>query len=350
MVVTDTSNFYQSSLAVSQYDSEVSTSLVTPQSLTTSSYTLGSSLTNPGLSSVNSGLPQNGNSGLFSGGLYLASPHVTSTSVITSEQPLTGSFATSFPISTSSYSTTNIGMNLPSFNGNFLQSNFSGLGMNFTSSTTMSFPNVTTYSSAAPSFSLLGSDPNFLTASSTAPTFSSGFPAGFNLFQVPSSSSTGPLLLGNMTGSVSTTSSASFNLLSDFKLNTSTPATTENTVSYSTGTSLFATSTSGLSFQVNPSVLHSTPVSLSTANSAVSTSTIDGGLFQHFPSLLKATTTSTAPFTSTTWSLGMSSQLSSDDRAPAGKQDEDDEVEVLNESQPTDDGYAPLVKLTIHMK
>ena len=46
--------------------------------MTTSSYTLGSSLTNPGLSSVNFGLPQNGNSGLFSGDLNLASPCVTS--------------------------------------------------------------------------------------------------------------------------------------------------------------------------------------------------------------------------------------------------------------------------------
>ena len=339
---SDTSNSYHSPCAASQYDSEVSTSLITQQSLTTSSYTLGSSLTNPSLSSVNFGLPQDGSSDLFSGSLNLASPHVTSSLVVTSEQPLTVSYATSFPISTSSYSTTNIGMNLPSFNGNF---NFSGLGMNFTSSTAMPFPtNVTTYSSAAPLFGLLGSDPNFPTASSTAP--SSSFPAGVNLFHVPSSSSTGPLLLGNMTGSVSTTSSASFNLFSDFKLNTSTPVTTENTVSYSTGTSLFATSTSGLSFQVNPSVLQSTPVCLSIASSAVSTSTIDGGLFQHFLKATTTTTTSTAPFTSTTWSLGMSSQLSSDDRAPAGKQDEDYEGETRNESQPTDDSYTPLVKLT----
>ena len=227
-----------------------------------------------------------------------------------------------------------------SLNENFLQSNFSGLGMNFTSSNVMPLPtNVTTYSSAAESFGLLGSNLNFATASSTAPTFSSNFPTGVHLFQVPSSSSTGPLLLGNMVGS--------FNLLSYFK-NASTPATTENTASYSTGTSLFATSTSGFSFQVNSSVLQSTPLSLNIANPSVSTSTIDSGLFQHFPSLLKATTapTSTAPFTSTTWSLGMSSQLSSDDRAPADKQDEDEEVEALNESQPTDDGYAPLVKLT----
>ena len=170
-----------------------------------------------------------------------------------------------------------------------------------------------------------------------------------NLFQVPSSSSTGPLLLEEVTGSVSTTSSASFNLLGDFKLNMSTPATTDNTISYSTETSLFATTTSGLSFQVNQSALQSTPLSFSIANSAVSTSTIDNGLLQHFPSLLKATTapTSTAPFISTTWSLGMSSQLSSDDRAPAGKQDEDEVVEALNELQPTDDDvYTPLVKLT----
>ena len=338
VVVTDTSNSYQSPYAVPQYDSEVSTSLVTPLTVTTSSYTFSSSSTNPGLSPVNFGLPQDGNSGLFSGGLNLASPHVTSSLVVTSEQPLTGSFATSFPISTSGYSATNIGMNLPSFNGNFLQSRFSELGINLTSSTATAFPtNVTTYSSAAPS---LGSNP---TVSSTAPTFTSSFPAGVNLFQVPSSSSTGPLLLGNMTGSVSTTSSTSFNLLS---VNTSTPVTIENTGSYSTGTSLFVTSTSGLSFQVSPSVLQKTPVSVSIASSAVSTSMIDSGLFKHFPSLLKAPTISTASFTSSTWSLGMSSQLSSDDRVRTGKQEESDVVEALNESQPTDDGYTPLVKLT----
>ena len=347
MVVFDASNSYRSPHAVSnvsQYESELPASVMMPQSVTTSS---DSGLTNPGLSSLNFGLPQDGNSGLLSGGLSLNSTDVTSSLVVTSVQPSTASYATSFPISTSGYS--NVGMNLPSFDGNFLQSNFSGLGINFTSSTAMPFPNnVTSYSSAVstastPSFGFLGSNPNFVT-SSTAPTFSNNFPAGVNLFQAPSSSSTGPLLLGKMTSSVSTTSSASYDLLSNFSLNASTSATTENTVSYSTGTSLFMTPTSGLSFQVNPSALQSTPLSFSISNSAVSTSTVDSELFHHFPSLLKATiTTSSTPFTTSTWSLGMSSQLSSDDRTSVGKQDE---VEALNESQPADDGFTPLVKLT----
>ena len=109
---------------------------------------------------------------------------------------------------------------------------------------------------------------------------------------------------------------------------------------YSSGTTLFARS-SCLSFQVNPSALQSTP--LSTASSVGSTSTIDSKLFQNLPSLVNATTVAITPlFTTTSLSLGTSSQLSSDDR---GKQDEGDEVEVLNESQPIDDSYTPLVKL-----
>ena len=84
---------------------------------------------------------------------------------------------------------------------------------------------------------------------------------------------------------MSTTSSTSFNLFSNF---TSTSSTTEDVASYSTGTSLFVTSTSGLSFQVNPSVLQSTPSSFSIANSTVPASTVAS-----FPSSLKTTTTTT---------------------------------------------------------
>ena len=205
----------------------------------------------------------------------------------------------------------------------------------------MSFPQTITSSSAIPSSTLslgyLGSNPN-----SATPSFSSSFPAGVNLFQAPSSSSTAPLLLGNTSSSVSTTSSTSFNLFSNF---TSTSSTTEDVASYSTGTSLFVTSTSGLSFQVNPSLLQSTPLSFSIANSTLPASTVASGLFQHFPSSLKTTTSTTTStlFNTTTLSLGVSSQLSSNDKVPAGKQDE---VEALNESQPLDDGYTPLVKLT----
>ena len=123
---------------------------------------------------------------------------------------------------------------------------------------------------------------------------------------------------------------------------------TEDVTSYSMGTGLFVTSTLGLSFQVNPSVLQSTPLSFSIANSTVPASTVASRLFQHFPSSLKTTTSTTTStlFNTTTLSLGVTSQLSSDDKVPAGKQDKDDEVEALNESQPVDDGYTPLVKLT----
>ena len=301
LVVSGPSNSYQSPHGVSyvsQCENEMPVSFVSSQSVVTSS------VTNFTLSSLNFGLTQDDNSDLFSDGVSSASANVTTPLVVTSTQS-TVSYATSFPISTSSYPTASIGVNLPSFNGNFLKTNFSGVGMNFTSSTVTSFPPTVTDSSAVSSstlsFGYLGSNPN-----STAPSFSSSFPAGVNLFQAPSSNSTAPLLLGNMTSSVSTTSSTSFNL---FSLTASTPATTEDVTSYSTGTGLFVTSTSGLSFQVNPSVLYSTPLSFSIANSTVPPSTAASGLFQHFPSSLKtttSTTTSSTLFHTTTLSLGMS--------------------------------------------
>ena len=68
VVVSDTSNSYQSPHAVSQYENEVPASLMTPQPVTMSSFTLGS---NPSF-----GLPQDGNGGLFSDDLNLASVHV----------------------------------------------------------------------------------------------------------------------------------------------------------------------------------------------------------------------------------------------------------------------------------
>ena len=340
LVVSGPSNSYQSPHGVSnvsQYENEMPVSIVSSQSVVTSS------VANSTLLTLNFGLAQDDNSDLLSDGLSSASANVITPLVVTSTQLSSVSYATSFPISTSySCPTTSIGVNLPSFNGNFLKTNFSGIGMNFTSSTVTSFPPTVTDSSSVSSSTLsFGRNPN-----STAISFSSSFPAGVNLFQAPSSNSTAPLSLGNMTGSVSTTSSTSFNL---FSLTASTPATTEDVTSYSTGTDLFVTSTSGLSFQVNPSVLHSTPLSFSIANSTVPPSTAASGLFQHFPSSLKtttSTTTSSTLFHTTTLSMGMSGQLSSDDKVPAGKQDEDDEVEVVNESQSVDDGYTPLVKLT----
>ena len=341
VVASDVSNSYQSPHAissVSQYKNEVASTVMGSQSVATSSFTLGNSLNNPDLSSLNFGsLPQeDDNNGVFSSGMNLLSAHGTPSLAVTSELPSTGSYTTTFPVSTSAYSTTNIAINLPSLNGNFLQSDFSALGMNFASS---AFPADVTSCSSAPSTSStlsFGILDNYATTTSIAPTFSSSFPAGVNLFQSPSTTSNMSLLFGEASNSVDT-SSTSFNLLGNFSLNASTPTT----VGYSSGTTLFATS-SGLSFfQINPSALQSTP--LSTASSVESTSTIDSKLFQNFPSLVNATTVATTPlFTTTSLLLGTSSQLSSDGR---GKQDEGDEVEVLNESQPIDDGYTPLVKL-----
>lgn len=331
VVVSDAS--YQSPLILpnaSQYENKMSASFVGSQEMVTPS-TLGNNLTNPNLSSVNFYLTQDSSSSLFSDGLNLTSAYITSPLV--NSQLSTVSYATSFPITTS---TTSVGIN------------FSTLGMSFPSSIATSFPHsVTNYSSAVStsstlSFSLLD-NPNSVTMPSIAPTFGSNLSSGLNLFQAPSSSSTTPLLLGKTSSSVNT-SSASFNLFSNFSLVTSTAATTE--VSYSTGTSLFHTSTSGLSFQINPSALQSSPLSFNTANSTVPMSTMASGLFQQFPFSLNAKTTTSTLFNTTTWSLGMDNQLSSDDKISASKQDEDDGVEALNESQPIDDGYTPLVKLT----
>ena len=82
------------------------------QSVATSSFTLGSSLNNPGLFSLNFSLPQeNGNNGLFSSGMNLLSAHGTPSLGVTSELPSTASYTTTFPVSTSAY-TANIGINL----------------------------------------------------------------------------------------------------------------------------------------------------------------------------------------------------------------------------------------------
>ena len=173
LVISDASSSYQSPYAISnvaQYESEIPASPMTLQLVVTSSFT------NSGLSSLNFGLAQDHDSHLLSCGLSLTSAHVTSPLVVTSSQPATISYATSFPISTSTYSTTSVGINLSSFNGNFLQTNFPGLGTNFTSGTAESFPQSVTHSSTVSSItqslSYLGSNPN-----SAFPTFSNNFPA-----------------------------------------------------------------------------------------------------------------------------------------------------------------------------
>ena len=110
------SDSYQSPHGVSyasQYDNEMPVSFISSQSVVTSSFA------NSSLSSLNFGLAQDDNNGLLSGGLSSASANVTTPLVVTNTQSSTVSYATSFPISTSSYSTTSIGMNLPSFNEKF---------------------------------------------------------------------------------------------------------------------------------------------------------------------------------------------------------------------------------------
>ena len=301
MVASNVSNSDQSPHTISSASYKVPATVIASQSVSTSSLTFGKNVTVPGLSSLNLGLPQeDDNNSLFSDGRDLLS-------------------ATTFPVSTI-YSATNTGINLSSCND---ESYFSVLGMNFASSTAMTFPSSCSSSPSTSSILSFGFLGNY-TMASTAPMFSSNIPAGVESKSTSSNVS-----------SLFREASSSFNLRSNFSLNASRPATS---VGCSSRATLFATS-SGLNLQINPSALQSIP--LSTASSVGSTSTIDS---KNFPSLVNATTAAalTPLFTTTSLSLGTSSQLSSDGR---GKQDEGDEVEVLNESQPIDDGYTPLVKL-----
>ena len=230
------------------------------------------------------------NIGLFQTSLFSSSSSLLGQGFSSTNTISTPSFNTSTATTSSSTSLFQTQLFSSSGNGSLL-----GQGFNITNSTV-----------SMPSFNLLGGSMGSTTAATNS-----------GLFQT--SYSTSSSLLGQ-----------GFNMSSSLA-----PTSSFNSTASTAG--LLQTPSSSLSYQVNLSAIFT---SLGQSSSATNTLPVSTGLFQQFPKH----TTSSGVFSTSAWPTTTSSSenVTVSDSQPT----DDDQPDMLNESQAEDDGYTPLVKLT----